>query len=844
MVLVAGAFAELRAAGPTIWKTPDPKKAPEVVVWFDAPLDKHVALVEQYAKEGYRTVSLGLYGDRATPSYAATMIKRPTLLATKQFDSMDRATWQKTFDDMSKQGWGPFIVTATGAEPNPLFAAVFREMKPTPKTRDGMSAAEFSAENQTQMAQGNILTSVDSYGTATDTRFIATWHPNVDNCAWNCDAVDVDGPTKAGYEIAFGSVRARPRLIAMTPTMNFVEMFDDTTIGHWELENGMTGDAFLQDINKAYARGVVPLRFAAKGTGAQVRFAALFTGRETPDPRVWKTTGSPGITEIDSAIQAIMKTNQVRGASLAVVQDTRLVYAKGYSWAENGYPAVLPTTHFRQASVSKVFTALAIYQLIHEKKLMLDTKIQSVLQLKTPTGGAPTDPRFSAVTVRHCLEHTCGLDVNLLWDDVPVSQAFPGTKLPVQTSQLASYLASLPLQYTPGDMAHQSYNNTGYFVLDQVVAKLRGKATFADALQDSMMKPLGIAGSTKQGPTTVREARTSIALQPADEARYHSRPLQAYPSVVLPKMPLAALGYGEPNYENIGGAGGLTASAVEVARTLAALSVQKNNPLFDEDTRLLLLKNAAATGGHGFDWVAVADAKQHLYYGVKGGYLPPTQNAIYFTTHGLTYVICWNGLTPGGEAWYPAFKSVLNAAQARNWGDADLFPQYGMPSFDKPAGVAVIQVPKDLHLLPAPGKISKVTAPVLQLSPKASLRLHVQQLYNELKNFSAGPVPPKPGDPNALNPQPEPPGKAGPGDPGPVIKKTRETLTGILADLERGGTAFDKQRVQACKTKLEAVEKALTDLAKARDAKAVHTAHEEVRTTIHALAGAVAPLLK
>ena len=82
-----------------------------------------------------------------------------------------------------------------------------------------------------------------------------------------------------------------------------------------------------------------------------------------------------------------MTANMIRGASLAVVSGTRLVYTRGYTLAEPGYPDIQPTTFFRQASVSKMFTAGAIYQLMDEgaklpgtsTALTLDTLLQDAL---------------------------------------------------------------------------------------------------------------------------------------------------------------------------------------------------------------------------------------------------------------------------------------------------------------------------------------------------------------------------------------------------------------------------------------------------------------------------------
>src|ERR1700681_4261474 len=100
-----------------------------------------------------------------------------------------------------------------------------------------------------------------------------------------------------------------------------------------------------------------------------------------------KTT--PSVSEIDDAVKAVMEKGHVRGAALAIVQGTHLVYTKGYTLAQPNYPDVRPITYFRQASVSKMVTAMAVYQLLQEKKLPngLDTTLQSILHLKPPPKG-------------------------------------------------------------------------------------------------------------------------------------------------------------------------------------------------------------------------------------------------------------------------------------------------------------------------------------------------------------------------------------------------------------------------------------------------------------------------
>ena len=55
------------------------------VAWHDRTTANHKEMLDKHAAEGYRTVSLCVYGDRNDPRYAAVVVKRPVVIATKQF---------------------------------------------------------------------------------------------------------------------------------------------------------------------------------------------------------------------------------------------------------------------------------------------------------------------------------------------------------------------------------------------------------------------------------------------------------------------------------------------------------------------------------------------------------------------------------------------------------------------------------------------------------------------------------------------------------------------------------------------------------------------------------------
>src|SRR3954462_11619113 len=88
---------------------------------------------------------------------------------------------------------------------------------------------------------------------------------------------------------------------------------------------------------------------------------------------VWTVTGTivPALKKFDDAVQAMMSQHDVRAASLAITKDGRLVHARGYTWADASYPITQPDTQSRFASCSKLFTSIAVHQLVENKKIAL-----------------------------------------------------------------------------------------------------------------------------------------------------------------------------------------------------------------------------------------------------------------------------------------------------------------------------------------------------------------------------------------------------------------------------------------------------------------------------------------
>jgi CubicO group peptidase (beta-lactamase class C family) len=685
--------------------------AQNTIAWHDRSTDQHKALVDDWAGKGFRTLSLSVYGTPQDPRYASVMVKRPAVIATKAFYSRTQAGIQQAFDEMARQGWGPYILTATGPAANPVFAGVFTPMNAIPVTRLSLTGQQFADLNEAQQAAGRILLWADAFGTPDDTRYTAIWGPNPAHEAWNAEAIDEGGADLQARFDALTASWARPSLLSITPSGRHFEMFVDTVIGPWSSKVGMTAAQYQTEFDARVAQGLFPIRVSAAGAGAGTRFSAIFATRDAPQPRTFRTTGPSTVAAIDAGIEAYMRDRNLRGVSLAVARGTRLVYAKGYTLAEPEYPDLQPTTRFRQASVSKTFLAVAVWRLIQQNTLTLDTTLQSVLALKQPDGSAPKDARFKNITIRHLLESTSGIDQGLLWRGVEAADA-AGAALPATPAQLARYVTRFDLTGNPGSTTNVVYGNTDTFLLSQVVAAKVGASSFEAALKQLVLDPLGM--------TRTRGSRSLAGAQAADEARYHMSvynpenswalfPMQLGRSVKAADRPIVAAHYGSYDYEMFDGCGGLSAATIDVARLCAMFSDRQGNPVLTPD-RIDQMLDAAVTatgytgpdahGHHGFDWAEALDRANHRYRFSKGGWLPAMGSSYRCTTGGFTYVIAQNGNGRKGStaSW---LDNISAAVMAHDWGTTDLFPQYGMPSLAAMTLRSVAEVALPAALSPA-----------------------------------------------------------------------------------------------------------------------------------------------
>ena len=179
--------------------------------------------------------------------------------------------------------------------------------------------------------------------------------------------------------------------------------------------------------------------------------------------------------KVDTIVTVTLARNGVPSASIAIVRDGKIVFAKAYGKQSETIVAPRSDAPYQIASVSKQFTAAAILMLEDEGKLSLDDTVAKWV---------PGITDGDKITIRQLLSHTSGLQ-----DYWPQDYSFAAMEKPVTPQQIVDRWAKKPLDFAPG--TQWQYSNTGYVVAGMIVEKAAGKPLLA-YLQDKVFKPLGM----------------------------------------------------------------------------------------------------------------------------------------------------------------------------------------------------------------------------------------------------------------------------------------------------------------------------------------------------------------
>jgi CubicO group peptidase (beta-lactamase class C family) len=208
---------------------------------------------------------------------------------------------------------------------------------------------------------------------------------------------------------------------------------------------------------------------------------------------------------IPLALPKLMELYKVPGLSMAVIDNFKIAWAKGYGVTEAGTSnPVTPHTLFQAGSVSKPVAATGALFLAEQGKLLLDENVNQKL-----TAWQVPDNEFTReqkVTLRRILSHSAGLTVH----------GFPGygldepvpTLVQVLNGEKPSNTAPVRVHFVPS--TKWSYSGGGILIAQQLMMDVTGKP-FPQLMREMVLEKIGMHDSSYEQPLPPEENRMAAS---------------------------------------------------------------------------------------------------------------------------------------------------------------------------------------------------------------------------------------------------------------------------------------------------------------------------------------------
>jgi CubicO group peptidase (beta-lactamase class C family) len=191
-------------------------------------------------------------------------------------------------------------------------------------------------------------------------------------------------------------------------------------------------------------------------------------------------------TWLDGYLPYALQTADIPGAVVTVVKDGKIVTSRGFGYADvaKSKPVDPDRTLFRPGSVSKLVTWTAVMQQVEQKKLDLDTDVNTYLDFKIPArNGQP-------VTLRQIMTHTAGFEEtakNLIFYDTQKIKSL-GDVLKAWVPNRIFDAGTTP-----------AYSNYATALAGYIVERVSGEK-FDDYVERHVFTPLGMKTATFRQP--------------------------------------------------------------------------------------------------------------------------------------------------------------------------------------------------------------------------------------------------------------------------------------------------------------------------------------------------------
>jgi len=208
--------------------------------------------------------------------------------------------------------------------------------------------------------------------------------------------------------------------------------------------------------------------------------------------------------KLDQFFDRLAEKNKAMG-SLTIAKDGNVIYTRAIGYSQITGTEKKPLTaanRFRLGSITKMFTATMILQLVEEGKLKLTDTLDKFL---------PQVPNAGKITIAQILGHRSGIpDVRRERD----GQTRVNT-IPMAKDEMLALIVKATPNFEPD--TKQSYSNSGYFLLGLILEKITGKS-YEEALKERITSKIGLKDTyTATGNIDVNKNESLTYLNVGDD---------------------------------------------------------------------------------------------------------------------------------------------------------------------------------------------------------------------------------------------------------------------------------------------------------------------------------------
>ncbi len=367
---------------------------------------------------------------------------------------------------------------------------------------------------------------------------------------------------------------------------------------------------------------------------------------------------------IDAIMEKFRQQNGLKGITVAIVKNEKLIFTKGYGYAnEEAQIQVNPNHLFRIASVSKLITAVAIMKLVENSKISLESKVfgkygilndDQFLHIK--------DRRLEKITVRNLLNHSGG------WTQHYGDLAFlpkavakgTGESLPVNIDSYIKFVTTHNVHFEPG--SNSVYSNLGYVILGKVIAKVSG-TDYESFVRKEVLEPAGIAD--------MRLGRSFLEDALPNEVRYYQpedgQPIESFDG----SGRMASKIYGGNDIHLLSSAGGWLSSAIDLMKLIVVIDNEPGVKDILSPESIQQMTNVDISGLDPLGWRAT-DKNGDWW---RTGTLPGTSALVKRQPDGYSWVILSNTSNYKGPHLAIEMDRVMSHVLLKidHWPNYDLF---------------------------------------------------------------------------------------------------------------------------------------------------------------------------